>query len=416
MKLYRNWLMVALLGILLLAGCSPTTTTTPTAAPTDAPATQSPPTDTPATQAPVVEGMPAAPADRDGMYSAAPAMTIDPSKYYVATIATERGDITVQLFADRVPVTVNNFVFLARAGFYDGTTFHRVIPDFMVQAGDPSGTGMGGPGYRFADEFDDALGHDRIGTLSMANAGPGTNGSQFFITLGPTTWLDGRHSVFGRVIAGLDVLRAIRERDPETATTPGDQIRSITIAESATPPASQLPANDVITMPANGAARANMYAHPFDHSIDNDQTYRATIRTAKGDIVVALDAQAAPATVNNFVALARAGFYDNLTFHRVEPGFVIQGGDPLGTGSGGPGYVLPAEIGLDHTLGAIAMARLPDNGNPRRMSSGSQFYITLDATPMLDGEYTVFGYVVEGMDVVQAIAVGDVIQSISITE
>ncbi len=160
--------------------------------------------------------------------------------------------------------------------------------------------------------------------------------------------------------------------------------------------------------------RSDMYKSAPAMSIDATKTYVATIKTAKGNIVVELYPKDAPQTVNNFVFLARDGFYDNLTFHRVEPGFVIQGGDPKGTGTGGPGYTIPAEIKGKHTKGAIAMARLPDNVNPKRDSSGSQFYITLDATPFLDGQYTAFGQVTQGMDVVNKIAVGDVIQSISI--
>ncbi|MCL5952651.1 MAG: peptidylprolyl isomerase [Chloroflexi bacterium] len=162
--------------------------------------------------------------------------------------------------------------------------------------------------------------------------------------------------------------------------------------------------------------RSNMYQAPPPMTIDVKKTYVATIKTAKGDIVVELYPKDAPQTVNNFVFLARDGFYNNLTFHRVEPGFVIQGGDPLGTGTGGPGYTIPAEIKEKHSKGAIAMARLPDQVNPKRDSSGSQFYITLEATPFLDGAYTAFGQVTQGMDVVQKIARGDVIQSISISE
>jgi protein-export membrane protein SecD len=158
-----------------------------------------------------------------------------------------------------------------------------------------------------------------------------------------------------------------------------------------------------------------MYGVPPPMQIDTTQTYTATISTPKGDIIVQLDAAAAPQTVNNFVFLSEQGFYSGLTFHRVEPGFVIQGGDPLGNGSGGPGYTIPAEIGLPHVRGAIAMARLPDDVNPTRASSGSQFYIALEALPGLDGQYTVFGRVIEGMDVVQSIAVGDVIERIAIT-
>ena len=169
-------------------------------------------------------------------------------------------------------------------------------------------------------------------------------------------------------------------------------------------------------MPADPADRADMYSEPPEMQIDPDKTYVATISTAKGNIVVQLDASAAPLTANNFVFLAKQGFYDKLTFHRVEPGFVIQGGDPTGTGGGGPGYKVQAEIQLPHIEGAIAMARQGDQVNPTRASSGSQFYITLAPTPFLDGGYTAFGHVIEGMEVVQSIAVGDVIEKIAITE
>lgn len=146
-------------------------------------------------------------------YSGPPAMQIDPAKRYTATIKTNRGDIVIDLYADKAPRTVNNFVFLAREGFYNGVTFHRVIADFMIQTGDPTGTGRGGPGYRFADEFHPDLIHDGPGVLSMANAGPNTNGSQFFITHVATPWLDGKHAVFGRVRSGQDVVNAIQQGD-----------------------------------------------------------------------------------------------------------------------------------------------------------------------------------------------------------
>jgi len=175
--------------------------------------------------------MPVDPVERNGMYAEAPPMTIDKAKQYIATIETEKGDIVVALFADKVPNTVNNFVFLAREGFYDNTTFHRVIEGFMAQAGDPTGTGMGGPGYQFEDEFHPDLTHDGPGVLSMANSGVDTNGSQFFITFAATPWLDGMHSVFGKVTEGLDVLLSISLRDPMAATEPGDLIKTIRITE-----------------------------------------------------------------------------------------------------------------------------------------------------------------------------------------
>jgi cyclophilin family peptidyl-prolyl cis-trans isomerase len=164
-------------------------------------------------------------------WSKPPEMEIDGKKRYTANLHTDKGDIRLQLFVDKTPRTVNNFVFLARQGFYDHTIFHRVIANFMVQGGDPTGTGSGGPGYRFADEFHPQLRHDKPGVLSMANAGPNTNGSQFFITHVPTPWLDNKHSVFGQVIEGMDVLLSIPPRDPQRPEYPGVKLNSITILE-----------------------------------------------------------------------------------------------------------------------------------------------------------------------------------------
>ena len=188
-------------------------------------------------------------------YDAPPPMFIDTDKeFYYAKIELEKGGtILAELYSNKVPNTVNNFVFLANNGFYDGVTFHRVIPDFMAQTGDPTGTGTGGPGYKFENEFHPDLSHNTKGILSMANSGvqngKGTNGSQFFITFVPTEFLDGLnpdgtekdcrydscHSVFGKVIDGIDVLDSISTRDPGTATTSGDIIKTITIQKHNTP-------------------------------------------------------------------------------------------------------------------------------------------------------------------------------------
>ena len=164
-------------------------------------------------------------------WSSPPEIAIDPAKKYAAVISTDKGEITIELYADKVPNTVNNFVFLARAGYYDGTYFHRVISSFMVQGGDPTGTGSGGPGYRFEDEFDASLRHDQPGILSMANAGPGTNGSQFFLTHVATPHLDDKHTVFGQIVAGLDVLMSIPEREPSKTDSPYVTLQSVTISE-----------------------------------------------------------------------------------------------------------------------------------------------------------------------------------------
>src|SRR5215217_6853953 len=141
-------------------------------------------------------------------------MALSPDNDYYATFWTEKGPIRIKRFADKAPETVNNFVFLAREGYFDGTTFHRVIKDFMAQGGDPTGTGTGGPGI-----------------LSMANAGPNTGGSQFFITHVATPWLDDRHAVFGEVVEGMEVVNAIRERDPQRDPEPGDRIETVEIEE-----------------------------------------------------------------------------------------------------------------------------------------------------------------------------------------
>ncbi len=157
-------------------------------------------------------------------------MTIDPSKQYVATISTEKGDVVIELFPDKAPIAVNNFIFLAEEGWYDGVTFHRVLPGSIAQAGDPSGTGFGGPGYAFVNESSD-MAFDEAGLVAMANAGPDSNGSQFFITYRPRPDLDGGYTIFGRVISGMDVAESITARDPSSGLDlpPGDQILTITI-------------------------------------------------------------------------------------------------------------------------------------------------------------------------------------------
>jgi len=155
-------------------------------------------------------------------WAQAPEMQIDPKKTYTATIETNRGDIQLELYPQYAPNTVNNFAFLAGEDFYNGVTFHRVINDFMIQGGDPTGTGRGGPGYRFGDEFTgNPLKHESK-VISMANAGPGTNGSQFFITHSPQPHLDGKHTVFGKVINGSDVVDAIQQ---------GDRMESVTVRQ-----------------------------------------------------------------------------------------------------------------------------------------------------------------------------------------
>ena len=166
-------------------------------------------------------------------YNAAPPLQIDLKKQYSATVKMEKGEeFVIHLYADKAPLTVNSFVFLAHEGFFDGVTFHRVLEDFMAQGGDPGGTGAGGPGYQFVNEDSD-LKFDQAGIVAMANAGRNTNGSQFFITFGPTPHLNGGYTIFGQVIKGMPVVRNLRRRDPgQRPDFSGDAIKTILIEES----------------------------------------------------------------------------------------------------------------------------------------------------------------------------------------
>jgi len=166
-------------------------------------------------------------------FSACPEMSIDPARRYFATLKTEKGDVVLRLYADKASVTVNSFIFLARNGWYDGITFHRVIPGFVAQTGDPSGTGSGNPGYFLSNEIAPGLNFDRAGLVGMANSGPDTNGSQFFITLGPAPHLDGNYTIFGEVISGFEVLEQLTARDPLPGqyAPPGDRLIGVVIEE-----------------------------------------------------------------------------------------------------------------------------------------------------------------------------------------
>jgi cyclophilin family peptidyl-prolyl cis-trans isomerase len=226
--------ILAVLEVTLVTSCAPKnsadllpTMIAPTAGPI-IPPTITPTLDpNPATLIPIDEPPPAI-----KQYASAPPLTIDMTGQYYATFKLAKGgEFVVQLFADKAPITVNSFVFLARDGFFNGTTFHRVLEGFMAQGGDPSGTGMSGPGYQFQNEDND-LKFDKAGLLAMANAGRDTNGSQFFITLGPAEWLNGGFTIFGQVISGMDVVNSIRLRDPDQLPNyKGDVIESITITE-----------------------------------------------------------------------------------------------------------------------------------------------------------------------------------------
>ena len=371
-----------------------------------------------------------------------------------AEMTTSKGIILLQLEADKTPLTVANFVGLAEGKFtngakviskpfYNGLKFHRVIPDFMIQGGDPDGNGSGGPGYAFADEFNPELKHDQAGILSMANSGPATNGSQFFITHKATPHLDGKHTVFGKVIMGMEVVNAIVQDDvikKVKIIRVGDVYKKwdatkvfadITALKQKEFEAAQIELAkknaELERTKKEAAVKAAELAKLSDAATQKliptlGEGIFAEMKTNKGIIVIKLEFEKTPMTVANFVGLAEGKFvsgtktfstpfYNGLKFHRVIKDFMIQGGDPMGTGGGDPGYKFPDEIdaSLKHVgPGVLSMA----NSGPA--TNGSQFFITHKATPWLDGKHTVFGNVVLGMDVVNAIAQDDVIESLTI--
>jgi len=341
----------------------------------------------------------------------APAELKIPATGTCAVIETSMGSMLLELYADKTPNTVANFVHLASTKKYDGLIFHRVIAKFMIQGGCPLGTGRGNPGYKIADEFDPALTHSSAGILSMANSGPNTNGSQFFITLDPTPHLDGKHTVFGKLADGEAVLMKIGG----VATAAGDRpitpvtIDKVTIYRDGQPLEGEQPAPEKfgeappIPDPPKDPVAKN--PDPKDPEDPKDQEPKkvgtfAVMETSMGTMKIELHADKTPNTVASFVHLAAKGYYDGLTFHRIIAQFMIQGGCPQGTGTGGPGYKFADEFHADlkHTgAGILSMA----NSGPG--TNGSQFFITLRDTPHLDGKHSVFGKVVEGMDVLEKI-------------
>ena len=356
-------------------------------------------------------------------WDAPPELTIDASKIYLATLETEQGEIKIELFADRAPITVNNFIFLAREGYYDDTTFHRVLADFMAQGGDLTGTGSGGPGYRFEDEIDFDLIFDEAGYLAMANGGPDTNGSQFFITFGPVLHLNGSHTIFGKVVEGMEVALSLTLRDPNADPPPqleGDKLKRVTIeeiSESLLPPPAPTPEPmPPVSMELRPLAllpidqRENLYNVKPDLVIDPSRSYRAIVTTTRGDFTIQLDASIAPESVNNFVVLAELGYYDGFPINFVNPDELVLFGSPGANPVSDVGYGVPLEFGMETKRGSVGFwfrqewLRL----------SGSQGYIMLHVPEGFNEYFTVFGEVVEGIEVVEQLTMEDSIEFIAI--
>jgi cyclophilin family peptidyl-prolyl cis-trans isomerase len=355
-----------------------------------------------------------------------PPMLIDKTKYYIATFRTAKGDFRVQFYPDKAPFTVNNFIFLARAGFYNNTTFHRVIQDFMAQAGDPTGTGSGGPGYTFDDEISPDLKFDKAGVVAMANYGANTNGSQFFITFAAQPALDGRYTIFGQVISGMDVVKTLKLRDPSTnPTTAGDTLYSVTIEESPInllPPPTATPTPHVPKQTPSVkplatlavTARGDLFTGPPDMVIDVTHAYRALIQTTKGALVFDLCTAEAPKSVNNFVVLAKMGYWDNFPINYAERHKFLLTGQPAGIQTSDIGYTLPHETGCSNEAGALGYWT-PDGATE---SSASQLYILMVTNKALDGKSTAFGRLTgaDALLLVNTLTTADKIESITITD
>ncbi len=350
-----------------------------------------------------------------------PELTLDLEKVYIATLITEKGNVTIELFSQGAPITVNNFVFLAEQGFYDDTTFHRVLPGFMAQGGDPTGTGSGGPGYQFEDEIIHGVTFNQEGLLAMANGGPGTNGSQFFITYDATPHLNGLHTIFGKVIEGMDVIIALTPRDPaEAPDFPGDRLIrvEIEVTEHSQLPTPTPVTDAVIPVPADGrplaeippAEREDLYNGMPEMVIDLDKEYSTTIETSKGAILVELEPLLAPVSVNNFIVLANLGYWDGFPISNAQPGTFFVTGSPGSRPDSDIGYTLPSENESAATTGALGYWFRSDV----LASSGSQIFILLADQPGMDDFFTIFGYVTDGFEVAEALTVEDQIIRITV--
>ena len=328
------------------------------------------------------------------------------SGQYGVEIEIEKyGTVALTLDADLAPVTVTNFINLANADFYDGLTFHRIIGGFMMQGGDPEGTGMGGSQQTIQGEFaangiTNTLNHTR-GVISMARTeDPNSASSQFFIVHEDSTFLDGSYAAFGWVTEGMEIVDAIctstKVEDGNGTVLAKNQpvIKDIRVTgeiDSTQNPGNNTQDTSLLTRDSEGLLSGK---HNVEIEIEN-----------YGTIALTLDADMAPVTVTNFINLVKDNFYDGLTFHRIISGFMMQGGDPEGTGMGGSEQNIQGEFAangivntLSHTRGVISMARanVPN-------SASSQFFIVHEDSTFLDGNYAAFGQVTNGIEVVDAI-------------
>jgi len=315
---------------------------------------------------------------------------------YVEMVVKGHGLMTIELYPDVAPITVHNFATLVSEGFYDGLTFHRIIEDFMIQGGDPKGTGGGGSGKNIIGEFsangiENNLQHER-GVISMARSQAADSASsQFFICHQKAAHLDGSYAAFGKVVEGLEVLDSIAVVATDSNDAPTEKV-VIEYAKLV------YGADNVDKIDTTEETRPDWGR---GDSINVEMSVKDY-----GVIRLKLDHTQAPITVENFVSLVEEGFYDGLTFHRIIEGFMIQGGDPKGNGTGGSDETIKGEFSynyvnntISHKRGVISMARSQDYN-----SASSQFFICHADATYLDGQYAAFGQVTEGLEVVDKIA------------
>jgi cyclophilin family peptidyl-prolyl cis-trans isomerase len=371
-----------------------------TSAPTEAAgqaASTAQPSDKKAVPAPAPDGSrPLAqvpPADRADRFSGPAPMSIEPNQVYVATIVTPKGNIVAELYTD-TPESVNNFVTLAQNGFYDDLTFHRVEPGFVIQGGDPRGSGVGGPGYTIPAEIK----HN----------------------LADTPFLDGAYTVFGQVIEGMDVAEKIGA---------GDKIERIDIG---TAQASRMPTPAPTPEPKAPVAeegrplaklpveqREKLYNTAPSTTVDPNKSYQATIKTPKGDVVIDLDAKAAPATVGNFVLLANLGYYDGMPIAYLQTDSYAVLGSPKAQPGSDVGYALALEPSASASpviTGTVTMYPSAASASSEPKASGSQFFISFVQPPSSTAPLNSFGKVTSGLDILKELKKGDVIESVKISE
>lgn len=345
-----------------------------------------------------------------------PRPSFDPHARYYWTLETNRGPLKFRLRPDVAPLHVASTAYLTRAGFFEGLRFHRIVPGFVVQSGCPIGDGRGSPGYVLPAEPSARLRHDAPGVLSSANSGPGTEGSQFFVTLQRASHLDGRHTVFGRLVAGEETLRKIEKQ----GSASGDPRRPVVIRNARITVARGRPI-ELAPDPSRAAPeavveiRAFIDAMPIDRTdprwrvqlprpprfaFDPQREYAVVLDTTEGALRFRLWTGVAPLHATSFLYLTLLGFYDGLTFHRVIPDFMAQGGCPRGDGHGTPGYRFGGEFrtGVGHSRRGLLCAA---NRGPG--TDGCQFFVSFVPLPHLDGKNTLFGELVEGRETLDRI-------------